>query len=170
MEISSDPYFCAILSVHLGRPSRKAYRLMANQHLLTNVLQEEVRAATDAWAQTLQQAHLQAIALCFNEALPRAPISDRLKLVSFLITLRTRFPTWRGKSVRPALNFGLLCPTVLSWDVIIEALMDDDFMEAYRHGIVLTCADGVKRRLFPRVFTYSADYPEKYVCPSSSYS
>jgi hypothetical protein len=41
-------------------------------------------------------------------------------------------------------------------------LLDDDFMHAYQHGIVLLCGDGVKRRLFPRFFTYSADYPEKY--------
>ena len=40
-------------------------------------------------------------------------------------------------------------------------LLDNDFMEAYEHGFVIECADGVKRRLFPRIFTYSADYPEK---------
>ncbi|TBU39473.1 hypothetical protein BD309DRAFT_836154, partial [Dichomitus squalens] len=40
-------------------------------------------------------------------------------------------------------------------------LLDTDFMHAYEHGIVLTCGDGVVRRIFPRIFTYSADYPEK---------
>ncbi|TBU51202.1 hypothetical protein BD310DRAFT_834969 [Dichomitus squalens] len=40
-------------------------------------------------------------------------------------------------------------------------LLDEDFMQAFEHGIVLTCGDGVLRRLFPRFFTYSADYPEK---------
>ena len=40
-------------------------------------------------------------------------------------------------------------------------LLDDDFMQAYQHGIKLLCGDGVTRRLFPRIFTYSADYPEK---------
>jgi hypothetical protein len=44
-----------------------------------------------------------------------------------------------------------------------EVLLDEDFLHAYRHGIVLKCADGVLRRVFPRIFTYSADYPEKYV-------
>lgn len=42
-------------------------------------------------------------------------------------------------------------------------LLDDKFLEAYEHGMVLVCGDGIKRRLFPRIFTYSADYPEKYV-------
>jgi hypothetical protein len=40
-------------------------------------------------------------------------------------------------------------------------LLDDDFVDAYAHGILLTCGDGVKRRIFPRFFTYAADYPEK---------
>ncbi|KAJ6486359.1 hypothetical protein C8R47DRAFT_979709 [Mycena vitilis] len=41
-------------------------------------------------------------------------------------------------------------------------ILDDDFMKAYEHGIVLMCHDGIQRRFYPRVFTYSADYPEKY--------
>ncbi|KAF9230896.1 hypothetical protein BU15DRAFT_68802 [Melanogaster broomeanus] len=40
-------------------------------------------------------------------------------------------------------------------------LLDDEFIEAYQHGIVITCCDGLKRRFYPRIFTYSADYPEK---------
>jgi hypothetical protein len=42
-----------------------------------------------------------------------------------------------------------------------ELLLDEEFMEAYENGMVITCADGVTRRIFPRLFTYSADYPEK---------
>ncbi|PSR74642.1 hypothetical protein PHLCEN_2v9671, partial [Hermanssonia centrifuga] len=40
-------------------------------------------------------------------------------------------------------------------------LMDDSFMDAYEHGIRVNCGDHVIRRLFPRFFTYSADYPER---------
>lgn len=40
-------------------------------------------------------------------------------------------------------------------------LLDADFMYAYEHGIIMKCSDGVTRRIFPRFFTYSADYPEK---------
>ncbi|KAG2745118.1 hypothetical protein P692DRAFT_201655771, partial [Suillus brevipes Sb2] len=43
------------------------------------------------------------------------------------------------------------------WDI----LLDPEFLHAYRHGIVLQCPDGIYRRIFPRIFTYSADYPEK---------
>lgn len=44
-----------------------------------------------------------------------------------------------------------------SWVLI----MDDEFIEAYQHGIVVKCGDGIERRFYPRIFTYSADYPEK---------
>ncbi|KAK7024548.1 hypothetical protein VNI00_016223 [Paramarasmius palmivorus] len=40
-------------------------------------------------------------------------------------------------------------------------LLTDEFVHAYRYGIVIECADGIKRRVYPRIFTYSADYPEK---------
>ena len=36
-------------------------------------------------------------------------------------------------------------------------------MKAYEFGILILCADGILRRVFPRIFIYSADYPEKYV-------
>jgi hypothetical protein len=40
-------------------------------------------------------------------------------------------------------------------------ILDDDFAMAYMHGIVVECLDGIMRRFYPRIFTYSADYPEK---------
>jgi hypothetical protein len=40
-------------------------------------------------------------------------------------------------------------------------LLDDDFVKAYVHGVLITCGDGIKRCIFPQFFTYAADYPEK---------
>jgi hypothetical protein len=40
-------------------------------------------------------------------------------------------------------------------------MLDDEFLAAYQHGLVLKCADGIVRRVYLRIFTYSADYPEK---------
>jgi hypothetical protein len=40
-------------------------------------------------------------------------------------------------------------------------LLDDDFLHAFKYGMVIRCRDGIERRIYPRVFTYSADYPEK---------
>ena len=44
---------------------------------------------------------------------------------------------------------------------VLRIVMDASFVDAYHHGIVLKCGDGVTRRVFPRILTYSADYPEK---------
>ena len=46
---------------------------------------------------------------------------------------------------------------------IWRLLLDDDFVEVYTYGILIQCADGIVRHLFPRFFSYSADYPEKYI-------
>ncbi|KAG6818921.1 hypothetical protein H0H93_000270 [Arthromyces matolae] len=43
------------------------------------------------------------------------------------------------------------------WDF----LFDDDFIHAFKYGMVIKCVDGIERRVYPRLFTYSADYPEK---------
>lgn len=44
---------------------------------------------------------------------------------------------------------------------IWSLLLDKEFMYAYEHGVVVECADGIMWRVYPRFFTYSADYPEK---------
>jgi hypothetical protein len=41
-----------------------------------------------------------------------------------------------------------------------KIIMNNEF-KAYCHGIVIVCADGVHRRFYLQLFTYSADYPEK---------
>lgn len=44
------------------------------------------------------------------------------------------------------------------WDL----LLDEEFLRAYAHGIVVRCCDELMRRFYPRFITYSADYKEKY--------
>lgn len=51
-----------------------------------------------------------------------------------------------------------------------KILLDDEFVHAYQHGIVVDSFDGVRRRFYPRVLTYSADYPERYVHTESGVS
>ncbi len=48
-------------------------------------------------------------------------------------------------------------------------LLDDDFMHAYEHGIVITFADGIAQQVFPCIFTYSADYPKKVLLATIRY-
>lgn len=42
-----------------------------------------------------------------------------------------------------------------------KILLNDEFVDAYKNGIIVECFDGILRRVYPRIFTYSADYPEK---------
>ncbi|KAF9501634.1 hypothetical protein BDN71DRAFT_1584712 [Pleurotus eryngii] len=44
---------------------------------------------------------------------------------------------------------------------IWRLLLNDEFVHAYKYGIIIMCHDGVERRVFPRIFTYGANYPEK---------
>ncbi|EJD46541.1 hypothetical protein AURDEDRAFT_63120 [Auricularia subglabra TFB-10046 SS5] len=44
---------------------------------------------------------------------------------------------------------------------VLGLVLNEEFWLAYEHGIVVDCADGIRRRLYPRFFTYTADYPEK---------
>ncbi len=46
---------------------------------------------------------------------------------------------------------------------VLSLIFDQEFSAMHQDGIVIKCADGVMRRIFPRLFTYSADYPEKCV-------
>jgi hypothetical protein len=51
------------------------------------------------------------------------------------------------------------------WDL----LLTPEFIHAYVNGLVVKCYDGVERLVFPRLFTYGADYPEKCGADSSRY-
>ena len=42
-------------------------------------------------------------------------------------------------------------------------ILDDDFIHAMTYGVIVTCYDGITQRIYPWIFTYSADYPEEYV-------
>ncbi|KAI0316154.1 hypothetical protein OF83DRAFT_1084456 [Amylostereum chailletii] len=52
----------------------------------------------------------------------------------------------------------------------LRILLDEEFMVAYEHGIVVLCPDGIHRCFYPRLFTYSADYPEKLIQVSETLS
>lgn len=76
----------------------------------------------------LLPAHLEVISQCWDEALSKAPIAERVRLISFLIQLRPHFPSWKG-AFEKYLTFKIsdsYSLSVLSWDVIIETLMEYD--------------------------------------------
>ena len=49
------------------------------------------------------------------------------------------------------------------WAVIL----DNEFMDAYACGFPFVFQDGIEQHVFPQIFTYSADYPKKYVIGQS---
>lgn len=58
--------------------------------------QEEVRLSVQSSSAALLPAHLEIISQCWDESLSKAPIVERVRLISFLIQLRPRFPSWKG--------------------------------------------------------------------------
>jgi hypothetical protein len=44
-----------------------------------------------------------------------------------------------------------------------KVILDDEFINVYTRGFLTEFADDTVRRVFPRIFTYSADYPEKSI-------
>ena len=65
-----------------------------------------------------------------------------------------------GGEKAPSQAFMTFCHHELlhaQWKIIL----DDEFMEAWEHGIVVACCDRMKRRFYLRIFTHSGDYLEK---------
>lgn len=82
----------------------------------------------DTWSQTLLPAHFNVISTCWNETLSKAPIAERIRLVAFLIQLLPHFPKWSGKNGGDKSICHLLTLlTVLSWEVVAETLLEDDY-------------------------------------------
>ncbi|KAF8590616.1 hypothetical protein K439DRAFT_1382139 [Ramaria rubella] len=94
---------------------------------------EDIRLTVDTWARTLLPAHLRTISACWDEYMSKAPIADRAKLASFLVQLHTHFPSWQ----------------VLSWETIVECLLDADFVQDNE-----TDEDGYAAMAHPSVYGY----------------
>lgn len=71
-------------------------------------LQEEVRLEAKSLSRTLLPTHLLAVALCWNEALMKAPMSERVGITSFLIELHSHFPEWQRMSLSTVRTYPLL--------------------------------------------------------------
>jgi len=90
--------------------------------------------------------------------LPFIPFSDNS------LQLLDSFKDFASKhmgSKRPSNSFMPHCRCEslhAQWDI----LLDEEFLVAYQHGIVIECCDGVMRRFYPCILTYSADYKEKH--------
>ncbi|KAF8964709.1 hypothetical protein BDZ97DRAFT_1815206 [Flammula alnicola] len=72
---------------------------------------EEIRMAVKSSSAALLPAHFEIVSQCWSESLSKAPITERIRLVGFLIQLHPHFPGWK----------------VLSWDCMIETLVEYDY-------------------------------------------
>ncbi|PPQ66076.1 hypothetical protein CVT26_010818 [Gymnopilus dilepis] len=72
---------------------------------------EEVRTMVKSSVAALLPGHFEVISQCWNESLAKAPISERTRLVSFLLQLRPHFSSWK----------------VLDWECIIDTLVQYDY-------------------------------------------
>ncbi|XP_006454215.1 hypothetical protein AGABI2DRAFT_62391 [Agaricus bisporus var. bisporus H97] len=91
------------------------------------------------------------------------PTSFAAHHLAYMPTLPDSFQDWYraasgGVSASPSLVTHLKRELI---HAIWLLLLDEEFCYAYVHGVIVMCGGGVRRRLFPRLFTYSADYPEK---------
>ncbi|EMD34528.1 hypothetical protein CERSUDRAFT_55172 [Gelatoporia subvermispora B] len=96
----------------------------------------------------------------YERGKPSAHAAQHLAyILSLPDTIQDLYQTLYGIAATAAvLTF---CKRDLFQAVWLLLLQCDEFLEAYIHGFVVLCGDGIKRRLFPRFLTYSADYPEK---------
>ncbi|KAF9031054.1 hypothetical protein BJ165DRAFT_1310498, partial [Panaeolus papilionaceus] len=77
-------------------------------------------------------------------------------LESFKVFAESLHPKWKSQKGQILTH----CKRELLQEVW-RVLLDNDFVHTYKYGIVVMCVDGIERCIFPRIFTYSADYPEK---------
>ncbi|KAJ3963597.1 hypothetical protein EV361DRAFT_762035, partial [Lentinula raphanica] len=81
--------------------------------------------------------------------IPGIPDSVRHEISKFNVNWKTQ-----SKEIMSHCNREL-------YHAILRFLLNDEFVHAYKYGMVIKCFDGRERRVYPRLFTWSADYPEK---------
>jgi hypothetical protein len=77
--------------------------------------------------------------------------------ISCLTNLKTSPQSTSGDLALQKLSL----PTVAVNHEQVNVVLDEEFIEAWIHGIIISCHDGILRRFYPRIFTHSADYLEK---------
>lgn len=72
------------------------YLYNSSCRIISKVIQEEIRLAVQVSSAALLPAHFNIISQCWNETLLKSPVGERIRLLGFLIQLRSHFPSWRG--------------------------------------------------------------------------
>jgi hypothetical protein len=72
--------------------------------------------------------------------------------------IQDAYNTIYGKAPSSATLTHLKCKLMHS---TYKLILNSNFMESYKDGVIVTCYDGIQQHLFVRLLTYSGDYPEK---------
>ncbi|KAG2008934.1 hypothetical protein CC2G_014312 [Coprinopsis cinerea AmutBmut pab1-1] len=95
------------------------------------------------------------------------PTSNLCEHVAYFESLPEEINDLISRRTRGPVPPGLI--TFLNREVFHQQwslILDDELVDAIENGIVITCCDGIRRRFYFRIFTYSADYPEKILIAS----
>ncbi|KAJ7455182.1 hypothetical protein FB451DRAFT_1049027 [Mycena latifolia] len=121
-------------------------------YMLFGNLSKYIRAKPNSGAEH-HVAYIPSVSPCGRETTFLMPLQLPDSVQDLLSKFHTKWGTQKGEILTH-------CRRELM-HAVWKHLLDDEFLHAYKYGIVIQCADGVKRRVYPRLFTYSADYPEK---------
>ncbi|EIW52144.1 uncharacterized protein TRAVEDRAFT_24454 [Trametes versicolor FP-101664 SS1] len=90
--------------------------------------------------------------------------------IAYMPSLPDKFQDWYTRVFQIAATAAVL--TFLKRELMQQIwllLMDERFMYAYVHGLIIFCGDGIQRRMFIRFLLYAADYPEKIILSCLKY-
>ncbi|KAJ3859890.1 hypothetical protein EV359DRAFT_75447 [Lentinula novae-zelandiae] len=124
---------------------------------------EKVVAALMCWSDAMQLANFGTAKLWpiymlfgnFSKYVRASPNSGAVHHLAYIPTIPDSIKHEISK-----FNVNSHCNRELYY-AVWRFLLNDAFLHAYKYGIVIKCFNGVERHVYPRFFTYSADYPEK---------
>jgi hypothetical protein len=130
-----------------------------------------VIAALMFWSDTTQLANFGSTKLWplymffgnLDKYIQRQPSAGAAHHIAYFPSLPNSLRDWLCKRTHNGKIPGSLLAHC-SWELyqgVWNLLLDLEFMEAYIHGIVIKCVDGIWRQVYPCIFCYCADYPEK---------
>ncbi|KAK6985044.1 GLOBIN domain-containing protein [Favolaschia claudopus] len=147
----------------------KAYRELSESELLQPYL-ETIIAAYMFWSDATQLANFGTASLWplytffgnLSKYIRGKPSANAGYHQAYFPTLPPEFKDFYFKEFGVAPSADVLAHMKRElfhrcWDI----LLCPEFIHAWIHGLEVRCFDGILRRLFPRFFSYSADYPEK---------
>ncbi|KAJ3813956.1 hypothetical protein F5876DRAFT_73351 [Lentinula aff. lateritia] len=137
-----------------------------------NCKQEKVVAALMCWSDAMQLANfgtakLWPIYMLFGNLSKYVCASPNSGAVHHLTYIPTIPDSVKHEISKFNVNWKTQAKEIIAhcnrelYHAVWRFLLNDVFLHAYKYGIVIKCFNGVECRIYPRFFTYSADYPEK---------